>query len=77
MINLITIKPLNDTHAFLIVNMFNKVFILDGGVLDGYGNGDGNGPGGYGNGYGYEYGFGNGNGGFPDEFYEPFERIKE
>ena len=49
MITLIPIEQISDAHGSLIVDAFNRFFILNGGEKDGYGDGDG---GGYGNGRG-------------------------
>ena len=75
MITLIPIEQVSDAHGTLIVDAFNKFFILNGGEKngDGYGGGDGTGYGygwcdgrGIGNGWGYGdgggYGYGNGYG---------------
>jgi len=61
MITLIPIEQVDDAHGALIVDAFNRLFVLDGGEGDGNGNGDGyGGGGGYGGGYGN--GWGNGTG---------------
>jgi hypothetical protein len=52
MITIIPIEPLNDEHALLIIEAFNKLFIDRGGQEDGHGCGYGVGRG-YGNGIGY------------------------
>ena len=70
MINLILIEQISDAHGSLIVDAFNKFFILNGGEKDGigyaigygYGYGDGGG-GGYGGVYGGGSGGGYGDGG--------------
>ena len=71
MITLTPIEQVSDAHGTLIVDAFNKLFILNGGEKngnghgtgwgygDGYGNGTGDGTG-YGNGMGYGNGDGNG-----------------
>lgn len=41
MITIIPIEPLNDEHAFLIIEAFNKLFVNKGGKTDGYGCGMG------------------------------------
>ena len=63
MITLIPIEQVSDAHGTLIVDAFNKFFILNGGEKNGTGDGWGNGRGrGYGNGDGYGYGKGGGGG---------------
>ena len=62
MITIIPIEPLNDEHALLIIEAFNRHFINGGGKEDGYGAGDGLGSHGNGNGFGGTYGFGDGDG---------------
>jgi len=61
MITLIPIEQVNDAHGALIVDAFNRFFVLNGGESDGWGNGDGYGAG-WGNGRGDGYGSGNGDG---------------
>ena len=41
MITIIPIEPLNDEHAFLVIEAFNRHFINGGGCPDGYGCGRG------------------------------------
>ena len=41
MITIIPIEPLNDEHAFLVIEAFNEFFIDRGGQKDGYGCGAG------------------------------------
>ena len=41
MITIIPIEPLNDEHAFLVIEAFNKFFINGGGCPDGCGYGAG------------------------------------
>ena len=60
MITIIPIEPLNNEHALLIIEAFNRYFINGGGEQDcrgdgcyGYSNGDG---GGFGIGYGHGFG---------------------
>ena len=49
MITLIPIEQVSDAHGALIVDAFNKIFILNGGEKNGTGNGTGDGNGtGYG-----------------------------
>ena len=77
MITIIPIEPLNDEHALLIIEAFNRHFINRGGQEDSCGdgwdngvnyNGDGDGDGyGY-NGDGYGDGFGDGDGNVPEEW---------
>jgi len=45
MITLIPIEQVNDAHGALIVDAFNRFFVLNGGESDGWGNGDGYGDG--------------------------------
>jgi hypothetical protein len=53
MITIIPIEPINDEHALLIIEAFNRHFINRGGQEDGHGDGDGDGRGrGYGDGGG-------------------------
>ena len=63
MITIIPIEPINEAHALLVIEAFNRFFVDRGGSKDGYGYGFGNG--GYvdGNGNGNGYGFGNGGNG--------------
>ena len=79
MVTLIPIEPLDDAHAFLIVEAFSKFFINGGGQEDGCGDGWDNGVAdngdGDGDGYGYNgdgYGDGlldiNGNAKCPEEW---------
>ena len=61
MITIIPIEPINDEHALLVIEAFNRHFINGGGQEDGRGSGWGFGWGnGWGNGDGYGCG---GNGG--------------
>ena len=71
MITIIPIEPLNDEHAFLVIEAFNRLFINKGGQQDGWGFGKGWGHGnGRGDGYGYGNsigdGYGIGDGGWDD-----------
>ena len=77
MITLIPIEQVSDAHGSLIVDAFNRFFILNGGEKDGYGHcngvgygyGTGDGTGyGDGDGGGYGDGDGNGNGIIPEEW---------
>ena len=53
MITLIPIEQVSDAHGTLIVDAFNKFFVLNGGEKNGYGDGYDNGTGdGNGDGYG-------------------------
>jgi len=51
MITLIPIEQVDDAHGALIVDAFNRLFVLNGGESDGYGDG---------NGWGYDIGYGDG-----------------
>jgi len=62
MITLIPIEQVDDAHGTLIVDAFNRLFVLNGGESDSYGDGSGTGWG-YGNGNGWGNGWGNGYGG--------------
>ena len=71
MITLIPIEQVSDAHGTLIVDAFNKLFILNGGEKNGnghgtgYGNGDGNGTG-----TGWGWGDGGGDGtAVPEEWH--------
>jgi len=61
MIALIPIEQVDDAHGALIVDAFNRLFVLNGGESDGWGNGGGWGDG-NGNGWGDGVGWGDGNG---------------
>jgi len=61
MITLIPIEQVNDAHGALIVDAFNRFFVLNGGESDGSGDGWDVGDG-RGSGWGSGYGTGNGNG---------------
>lgn len=70
MITIIPIEPLNNEHAFLIIEAFNKLFIDRGGQEDGFGDGWDNG--------GIYGGDGDGDGdGFGDEIPEEWQLIDE
>ena len=60
MITLIPIEQVDDAHGALIVDAFNRLFVLNGGESDDWG--DGAGSGGLGDGYGDGNGNGWGNG---------------
>jgi len=64
MITLIPIEQVDDAHGALIVDAFNRLFVLNGGENDGYGYGDGRGS-------GDGWGDGNGSGGTtaPEEWH--------
>jgi len=64
MITLIPIEQVDDAHGALIVDAFNRLFVLNGGENDGYGYG----PGRWG---GDGWGGGNGSGGTtaPEEWH--------
>jgi len=65
MITLIPIEQVDDAHGALIVDTFNRLFVLNGGESDDYGDGRGWGDGdgyGWGDGSGWGYGYGNGSG---------------
>ena len=67
MITLITIEQVSDAHGALIVDAFNKFFILNGGEKNGNGHGTGDG---WGNGYGWGWGDGGGAGNAaPEEWF--------
>jgi len=53
MITLIPIEQVDDAHGALIVDAFNRLFVLNGGESDDYGDGRGD---------DYDYGNGGGNG---------------
>lgn len=55
MITIIPIEPLNDEHALLVIEAFNRFFINKGGQQDGYGNGYGRGLAAEPNGDGWGY----------------------
>ena len=86
MITLIPIEQVDNAHGALIVDAFNRLFVLNGGESDGCGDGGGNGYGdgdGYGNGNGWGYGNGSGRGGTGDGRGDgwgygcPFEQVTE
>jgi hypothetical protein len=79
MITIIPIEPINDEHALLIIEAFNRHFVNRGGQEDGHGDGGGGGGGG-GDGYGYGFGgdgFGYGYGGADGEGVSSIEAPKE
>jgi hypothetical protein len=68
MITIIPIEPINDEHALLIIEAFNRHFINGGGKEDGDGSGFGSDPF-SGEGWGSGCGYGNGDGGkYPEEW---------
>jgi hypothetical protein len=69
-IKLIPIEPLNDAHGALIVDAFNRLFVINGGTADGYGGWGGGGGDGWGGvcGYGDGDGTGGGNDDIPKEW---------
>jgi len=38
---IVLVEPVNDAHALLIIDAFNKIFIINGGEEDGHGYGNG------------------------------------